>query len=178
MERMTFREPLIGVTLCLALAGPVGAQPAPTLAALEAQLERAEDVTVAAGAAATMKDADRELCERTMQDLEDELGYVRVKSKRGEPVTGAERRALAGRLEGHITRTQKMLDALAAAPPERSSFDLPLHTLTAKSPVQFDAVATDGRVYEVRALMVGPDVALPSGTVLRLTVDATPARRR
>lgn len=175
---MTFREPLLGVTLCLALAGPVVAQPAPSLAALEEKLERAEDVTVAAGAAANLKDADRDTCEQAMQELEDELGYVRVKSKRGQPVTGTERRALAERLEAHITRTQRLLDALAAVPAARSTFDLPLHSLTAGSPVRFDAVATDGRVYEVRALMVGPDVALPSGTVLRLTVDATPPRRQ
>ena len=89
--------------VCVVVATQVLAQTAPDIVTLAHRVDKAEQASAGTSSgAATL--ADRSMRETELQEIKDDLTYLRVKSRRGERVSDDERRALAERLDRFESR--------------------------------------------------------------------------
>src|SRR5690606_14288874 len=112
----------VGTILGMALMATslVMAQPASDLAGLEGKLA---DAKAAMSAATSIPTANRTSLEQELQELQDELAYLRVKSRRGETLGDRERDALSTRIDQFTTRV-KDLNRSAQAPADGRSIPI------------------------------------------------------
>ncbi|MCC7124136.1 MAG: hypothetical protein IT178_04760 [Acidobacteria bacterium] len=79
------------------------AQSAPDLPTLERRVEEAKASFARAEARASV--SDRSSLERDLQEMQDDLAYLRVRSRRGESVSERDRQDLSGRIDRFMRRT-------------------------------------------------------------------------
>jgi len=125
----------------------------------------------------TVSSSDRASLERDLRDLQDELAYLRVKSRRGESISDRDRRDLSDRLDAYVRRANGFARAGQEGRIIRvgTEFDVrlqtPLNSGTAKVE---DPVEATTMVH----LYQGDDLLVPAGSVLTGYVAAVdPASR-
>jgi type IV secretory pathway VirB10-like protein len=143
-------------------AGTVLAQAAPDLTTLERKLEDARAALTRAEALAAP--AERSSFGQELQDLQDEVAYVRVKSRRGETLSDRELRDLATRLDRFTTR----VNALAVGHRRR---EIPVGTeidVRLQTPLSSKTAVVEQRVEATTLvpLQRGEDVLVPAGSLL------------
>jgi hypothetical protein len=89
-------------TLVLAGAVTLAQSGSGQLASLE---QRLNDAHAALSRATGLSAAERSGLERELQDLDDEMGYLRVKSRKGERIDDRDTRDLSARIDGFVQRT-------------------------------------------------------------------------
>jgi hypothetical protein len=158
------------------LVGVVAAaQTVPDLATLERRVAEAQAAyTRLEGTAAA---GDRTPLQRDLQELQDDLAYLRVKSRRGESISERERRDLSDRIERFTRRTN---DLGAPAPDGRTiavgtELDVRLQT-----PLNSGTTKVEDRVEATTMvhLYQGNELLVPAGSTLTGYVAAVdPASR-
>lgn len=173
---------VLPVLMILAFAGVVRAQAPVTTADLTKLDATADDIAKRVDAfRATDPTLAGEIVKR-LGDLRDDITYLKVKLRRGEPVSRDEYTALRDKLETlKITAqpekvtAQPVLEPIAVVVPVGTEMDVrlqtPLNSGTAKVEQRFEATT----ILDVK---VGNTVAIPAGTVVRGFVSSvSPAGR-
>jgi hypothetical protein len=166
---------LVGTLL---LAGTVAlAQPGADLSSLEQRLDDAQ--AAYSRVENTVTASERTSLERELNEMRDELTYLRVKNRRGERISDRESRDLAERIDRFMTRTNgRTLSARTSegrAIPVGTELDVRLQTPlnSGKQQVE-DPVEATTMVH----LYQGDDLLVPAGSLLAGYVAAVDAATR
>jgi len=147
------------------LAGAVVLAQVPDLAGIEQRLDEARSAV--ARAERTVPAAERSALERDLGDLEDEVAYLRVKTRRGERISENERRDLATRIDRFVQRANDRARSTTApasrAIPVGTEVDVRLQT-----PLNSGTAQVEQRVEATTMvnLYQGDDLLLPAGSLL------------
>lgn len=149
------------------------AQMTPDLTDLAAKVEDAEASLSRSGQFSSSSQADRSAREREVQDFRDELGYLRVKSRRGDRVTDAERRDLGQRIDRFLDEASGRASNIGArrggAPaadgelPVGTELDVRLQNRLSSKDAQVEDRVEATTVVD---LMQGERVLIPAGSLL------------
>ena len=125
----------------------------------------------------TVSSSDRASLDRELRDLQDELSYLRVKSRKGESISDRDRRDLSDRLDAYVrrangfARTGKDGRSIAVGTELDVRLQSPLYSGTATVEDKVEAT-TMVHLYQ------GDDLLVPAGSVLTGYVAAVdPATR-
>ena len=171
---MKFVWTLMGI---LFLTGTVTwAQGSADLSSLERKLTDAQ--TAFSRVERTVSSSERASLDRDLRDLQDDLAYFRVKSRRGESISDRERRDLSDRLDAYVRRANGFSRAaqgegrsIAVGTELDVRLQTPLNSGTAKVEDRVEAT-TMVHLYQ------GDDLLVPAGSVLTGYVAAVdPASR-
>jgi len=160
----------------LFLAGSVAlAQPSADLSSLEQRLDDAQGAY--SRVENTVTASERTSLERELNEMRDELAYLRVKSRRGERISDRESRDLTERIERFMTRTNARSRSTSGrrAIPVSTELDVRLQTSlnSGKQQVEDPVEATT-----MVDLYEGDDLLVPAGSRLTGYVAAVdPATR-
>ena len=146
------------------------AQAAPDLSTLAARIDEAESA-VARGGEFSSGGPERSGRAREVQELRDELGYLRVKSRRGERVSEAERRDFEQRVDRFLDdvngrRAYERRGEVVAADgelPVGTELDVRLQTRLSSRDAQVEDRVEATTVVD---LMQGDRVLVPAGSLL------------
>jgi len=170
---MKFVWTLMGVLFLTSVAA--WAQGGADLSALERKLTDAQ--AAFSRVERTVSSADRTSLERDLRDLQDELAYFRVKSRRGESISDRDRRDLSDRLDAYVRRANGFTRAgqegrtIAVGTELDVRLQTPLNSGTAKVEDRVEAT-TMVHLYQ------GDELLVPAGSVLTGYVAAVdPASR-
>ena len=157
--------------ICVSGTALTTAQSTPDLATLTAQVERAEQAAAPSLDSAVGSQSDRRARATELQDIKDDLAYLRVKTRRGERVTEAERRALGERLERFTTST------VGRVTPSGSANEVPVGAeldVRLQGPLSSRTAQVEDRVEATTVvdLLRGDMVLIPAGSVLTGQVAA------
>ena len=164
---------LIG-TLFLAGAVTLAQSGSMELSSLE---QRLTDAQSAVSRASGLGASERSDLERELQDLEDDLAYLRVKQRKGERVTDRETRDLGERIDRFIQRTDDR--SYNANTPSRGRV-IPLNTeldVRLQTPLNSGKVKVEQR-FEATTILdytIGKDVVVPAGSTVRGFVSSVKA---
>lgn len=147
------------------LAGAVVLAQVPDMAGLEQRLSDAHSALTRAERA--LPTVERSSLERELGDLEDDLTYLRVKTRRGERVTETERRELGERLDRFVQRANDRARS-TVTPGVRS---IPVGTeldVRLQTPLNSGTAQVEERVEATTMvnLYQGDDLLLPAGSLL------------
>ena len=164
----------IGVMLGLCLTASLLAQSAPDLATLTARVERAEQAAAPSLDARVGSSSERRERASELQEIKDDLAYLRVKTRRGERVTEAERGALSDRLERFATRhtgvTPRVTSSGSATEvPVGTELDVRLQGSLSSRTAQVEDRVEATTVVD---LLRGDAVLIPAGSLLSGQVTA------
>lgn len=157
----------VGTILGMALVATslVMAQPAADLAGLEGKLA---DARAAMSAATSITTTDRTSLELELQELEDELAYLRVKSRRGETIGERERDGLSTRIDQFTTRVKDRNRSAQSTDEGRS---IPIGTeldVRLQTPLSSRDAQVEQRVEATTMVnfYIGNDLIVPAGSLL------------
>lgn len=156
---MKSTTPIVAV-ICLLVGTMVAGQVAPDLASLESRMSQAATLV------ARSETPGRAAAERELQDLQDELAYMRVKTRRGERVSESERTELANRITQLTTRLGREAGATMSGPrelPAGTEMDVRLLTPLSSGTAQVEDRVEASTLVD---LYKGDQVLVTSGSLL------------
>jgi hypothetical protein len=164
-------------TFFLAGAVTLAQTSSPDLAGLE---QRLADARSAVSRASSVSTTERTSLERELQDLEDEVAYLRVKVRRGERLNDRETRELSERIDRFVQRTQDQ--TRSAANPTRGRV-IPINTemdVRLQTPLNSGTAQVEQRVEATTMVNLYRDdeLLVPGGSLLVGYVAAVDAATR
>jgi hypothetical protein len=130
--------------------------------------QRLSDARSAVSRATNLSTAERTSLERELQDLEDEVAYLRVKVRKGERLNDRETRDLTERLDRFVQRTQDQ--SYSAATPTRGRV-IPINTeldVRLQTPLNSGTAQVEQRVEATTMVNLyrDDDLIVPAGSLL------------
>ena len=156
---MKSKIPIVAI-ICLLVSTMVAGQTAPDLATLESRLSQAAALVARSDA------PGRASAERELQDLQDELAYLRVKTRRGERVSESERTEFASRITQLTTKLSREGGASTSGPrelPAGTEMDVRLQTPLTSGTAQIEDRVEGTTLVDVYK---GDQMLVPAGSLL------------
>ena len=153
--------------MILFATGLMLAQPASDLSGLERKLDDAQAALSRADPTVTAE--DRTSLERELQELKDDVAYLRVKSRRGESIGDRERKDVSDRIDRFTTRVNDLERAGRSTGEDGRS--IPIGTeldIRLQTPLSSRDAQVEQRVEATTMVnfYIGNDLIVPAGSLL------------